>query len=218
MNVGIYSPSYPGFGSEGGVGTYTRDLGHALSALGHSVHVLTPGKFAASNDGAVSVHPTRKEHFRGVERFLPGSGPCYRIGAAMKRLVRRWDLDVVEFSNWEGFGLGYAWRRPTPLVVRVSTSSTVTNAIDGVTRPKVAAWDVKRERWLCRAADRLITHSDAHRRKTAVELGIDPGRIDVVPLAVPMFPEFRRPEPSPGELSVVYLGRLEKAQGHDRPD
>ncbi len=214
MKIGFFSSSYPGVTGEGGIGTYTRNLAHALAALGHAVHVLTPGDARSTvEDGPVSVHLCRDDYFPVADRLVPGAGASYRVGTAMARLVERHGLDIVEFPNWGGVGLWYAARRPAPLVVRLHTSAAETNLIDGVASRRVAAWDVRRERWLSRSADALVTHSDAHRRQMAAELGIDAARIALIPHGIPLGHVFERPRNETGELTVVSLGRMEKRKG-----
>jgi glycosyltransferase involved in cell wall biosynthesis len=221
MKIGLYTPQYPGVTGEGGIATYTRNLAQALSALGHTVHVLTAagesrgGQHAEPcNDRGVMVHQVRADHVPLLERVLPGSGANYRIGAAMQRLVRRYGLEVVEFPNWEGLGLWFAALRKVPLVVRLHTSSAETQLIDGVVPSCAARWDVRRERWQSGRADRLVTHSLAHRQHMAQELAMDAATIDVIPHGIPVHPEFQRPARRPGdELTVVYLGRMEKRKG-----
>ncbi len=214
MRIGFFSSSYPGVTGEGGIGTYTRNLAHALAALGHGVHVLTPGDAGKTvEDGPVSVHLCRDDYFPVADRLVPGAGAGYRVGTAMARLVKRHGLDIVEFPNWGGVGLWYAARRPAPLVVRLYTSAAESNLIDGVANARNAAWDVRRERWLSRTADALVTHSDAHRRQMAVELGVDAARIALIPLGIPLGDAFERPRNRSGELTVVYLGRMEKRKG-----
>ena len=214
MKIGFFSSSYPGVTGEGGIGTYTRNLAHALAALGHGVHVLTPGEARSTvEDGPVSVHLCRDDYFPVADRLVPGAGASYRVGTAMARLVKRHGLDIVEFPNWGGVGLWYAARRPAPFVVRLYTSAAETNLIDGVANRRIAAWDVRRERWLSRSADALVTHSDAHRRQMAEELGIDAARIALIPLGIPLGDAFERPRNQSGELTVVYLGRMEKRKG-----
>ena len=58
-----------------------------------------------------------------------------------------------------------------------------------------------------------MTHSDAHRRQMAEELGIDAARIALIPLGIPLGRAFERPRNRSGELTVVYLGRMEKRKG-----
>jgi glycogen synthase len=214
VRIGLFTPSYPGFTGEGGVGTYTRHLAHGLSARGHSVHVVTPASVVGNEqDGNISLHLISTRHFPVLERFVPGSGACYRVSRALQAIVKRHKLDVVEFPNWEGLGLLFSWFRPAPVVVRLHTSSLETQLIDGILCDRVAKWDIRRERWLARSADRLVTHSKAHRRRMAEELHVEESRIHVVPHGVPIYPEFRRRPLSREDLTVVYLGRMEKRKG-----
>jgi glycosyltransferase involved in cell wall biosynthesis len=214
MNVGIYSPGYPLIGREGGIGTYTYHLAHGLAGLGHEVHVLTPGLASpVCSDGGVTVHLTREGYFPIVDRIVPGAGSSCKIGAAMMRLVSRHRLDVVEFPNYEGHALWYARSRPAPLVVRLHTSSLESQGIDGIRARYSDRWDVRRERWSSLAADLLVTHSLAHRERMADELSIDPRRIAVVPHGITVYPDFRRPPAREDELTVVYLGRMERRKG-----
>jgi glycosyltransferase involved in cell wall biosynthesis len=47
----------------------------------------------------------------------------------------------------------------------------------------------------------------------ATELSVDSRRIAVMPLGVPVYPGFRRPVRLGSDLTVLYLGRLEKRKG-----
>jgi glycogen(starch) synthase len=218
MNVAFYSPTYPEVSGDGGIGTYTRHLARCLCELGHKVHVLTSGDSDAEvSDGSVLIHLVRDGYFPIVDRLVPGLGACYRICTAMRRLVRQHRIDVVEFPNWEGLGLGYALQRVTPVVVRLSTSSFEAATIDGPQEAPMLRrrlrWDIRRERWLTKSANMLITHSIAHRERMSEEVGIAPERFHVVPLGIPTFPDFRRLRHLSQEPTLVFLGRLEKRKG-----
>jgi glycogen synthase len=214
MRIGIFSMGYPGLGMDGGIGTYTRDLAHALSDLGHRAHVLVPSEEEDEiRTGPVTVHLVRADYMPVVDRLIPGLGACSRVATAMRRLVARHKLEIVEFPNWGGLGAWYALWRSVPLAVRLSTTSLEAIAIDGNPYDRTARWDVRREAWLARRADALMTHSDAHRRRIVEEAGIDARRITVVPLGIPTFPDFERPARRGDELRVVYLGRLERRKG-----
>jgi len=214
MRIGLFTPTYPGVTGEGGIGTYTRNLAHALCELGHELHVVTssacPRQVA---DGPVTVHVIRGGHVRILDRLLPESGTSYRVRQEMRRIVRQHQLDIVEFPNWEGFGALFCLARPVPMVVRLVTSSQESQEIDGTRSSRLVRWDVRRERWLARLADRLVTHSEAHRRRMASELKIDPRYIHVVHLGVPVYPRFSRPARRENGLTVVHLGRMEKRKG-----
>jgi glycosyltransferase involved in cell wall biosynthesis len=214
MKIGLFTPNYPGVTGDGGIGTYTRNLAHALCKLGHELHVVTPGPCRQHvADGPVTFHLIRGGHIRILDRLLPGSGNCYRIRCEMRQIVRQHQLDVVEFPNWEGFGSFFCLRRPVPVVVRLHTSSQESQEIDGTQTSRLVRWDVRRERWIVRLADSLVTHSEAHRRRMASELRIDAGRIHVIHHGVPVYPSFSRPTRQQNGLTVVHLGRMEKRKG-----
>jgi len=153
VRIGLYTPNYPGLTTDGGIGTYTRALGHELCRLGHAVHVLTPGDLADTTDGPVRVHFTRTDHLAGVDRLVPGAGACWRVARAVWRLVRSEGLEVVEFPNWEGLGVLFQQLSRVPVVVRMHTSSAETQRIDRLLDHRWYRWNVRRERWQARLAD-----------------------------------------------------------------
>jgi hypothetical protein len=213
MRVGFYTPNYPGLTGDGGIGSYTRTLGLGLAGRGHTVHVLTPGTGPAVRDGAIHVHFTGTRHLPGVDKLFPGAGACWRVGRAARRLVRDHALDVVEFPNWEGYGLLFLRTARTPTVVRLHTSSRESQAIDGTPPTRWHRWDVRRERWQARWADAVVTHSDAHRRLMVEETGLPAESIRLIPHGVEVHPNFLRPRRPDQPPTVVYLGRLEHRKG-----
>ena len=214
LRVGVFSPHYPTISGEGGIGSYTRTLAEALTALGHPTHVLTLGSATGhASVGNVPVDIVATGYVPVIDRLLPGATPCWRVGNRARRLARTSRLDVFEFPNWEGLGLWFGLRRSAPLVVRLHTSSAETQLIDELPETWRLRCDVKRERLQVRAADALVTHSDAHRRRMAEELSIDPARISVIPHGISVYPTFTRVENERPELNVVFLGRLERRKG-----
>jgi hypothetical protein len=161
----------------------------------------------------VTIHVRRADYIPVVERILPGSGSCLRIGRAMRRLAATQRLDVVEFANWEGLGLCFAVGRSVPMVVRLHTSSREAHTINGDPIRGAVKWDVRREGWQARMADALVTHSEAHRAEMAAELGVEDKQIKVIPHGIAVFPEFTRLDRPTMEPSVVFLGRLETRKG-----
>jgi glycosyltransferase involved in cell wall biosynthesis len=213
MRIGLYTPQYPGLTGDGGIGTHTRALARGLAALGHVVRVLTPGDGPPADDGPVRVQFTRTRHLPGLDRLAPGAGACVRVARAAARLAREAKLDLFEFPNWEGHGLLFARLAGTPAVVRLYTSSRESQAIDGGPATRWGRWDVWRERAVARAADAVVTHSDAHRRRMSEETGLPADRIRLVPLGVDVFPDWVRPPRPPGPPTAVFLGRLEHRKG-----
>jgi len=214
LRVGLFSPHYPTISGEGGIGSYTRTLAESLTASGHPTQVLTLGSSAGKTSvGNVPVDIVAKGYLPIVDRLLPGATPCWRIGNSAARLTRTSGLDVFEFPNWEGLGLWFALRRSVPLVVRLHTSSAETQQIDELPETWRLKCDVQRERLQVRAADALVTHSDAHRQRMAAELSIDPERITVIPHGIAVYPTFTREPAESTESTVVFLGRLERRKG-----
>jgi len=213
LRVALYTPNYPGVTQEGGIGTYTQNLAHALAALGHEPTVLTPGSGLDRMDGPIRVRLTSTRHLPLADRLLPGAGASWHVARAMQRLARERKLDIVEFPNWEGFGLIFQQISRVPAIVRLHTSSRESQTIDQLPSTPLLRWDVRRERWQARSAVALVTHSAAHRQVMAEELEISAQRIKLIPHGVPTFPSFRRPPRGAGPPTVVYVGRMEKRKG-----
>ena len=210
IRLGIYTPNYPGVSGEGGIGSYVRDLAAELTSEGHQVHVLTLGSHPLLWDRNVPIHSVKADYFKLVDRVCPGTGACYHVGKAMRQLVSQFELNVVEFPNWEGLGIYFACRRPVPMVVRLYTSSLETIRIDELEMSRVRRADVRRESFQTRLADVVITHSMAHRQKMAEEMGVDAHRIQIVPLGISPAVPVRCERHS---KTIVFLGRLERRKG-----
>src|ERR1051326_2540096 len=108
LRIGLYTPNYPGVSGEGGIGTYTKMQAHELTELGHEVHILVPGvNQSTTNEGKVNIHFTGKDPFTVIDRFLPGSARAMNIHRHARQLTKRHKLDIFEFTNWEGMGVGF---------------------------------------------------------------------------------------------------------------
>lgn len=210
MRICFYTPNYPGVSGEGGIGSYVRRLGGELARLGHEVHVLTSGGEHESLDGLVRLHFATPKYIPVLDRMLPGTGACIRIGNAMRHLTRRFGIDVVEFPNWEGLAPWFAVGRACALVVRLHTSSAETIQIDGLTLNRQLRYNVRRERWTTAMADRLVTHSNAHRAAMAQELAISQEHISVISHGIEPVQSSQVPR---DPATILFLGRLERRKG-----
>lgn len=214
MNIGIFSPNYPSLNSAGGIGTYSRNLAHGLAAQGHQVDVLVGSADGqVMQDGPVTVHGIGTGYLPVADRLLPGAGAMLRTWNAARKLTTQRNLAVFEFPNWEGFGLLATLSRRRPVVVRLHTSSREAQRIDSTPSTWLARWDVRREHLLARYADALVTHSAAHRKMMADELGIPEGRIALIPHGIEPIPRDRKLAPRADIPTVVFLGRMERRKG-----
>ncbi len=215
LRVGLYSPNYPGVSGDGGIGTYTRALAESLVRSGHTVCVLTTGAVTQRSYAAeaVPVDIIGRSHMGLFDRMAPGVRASWLVGQAALHLTKEFKLDLFEFPNWEGLGIWYAARRHIPMVVRLSTSLAETQQIDSLPITWQLRSEMAREKIHANLADALVTHSYAHRVTMASELGVDANRIKVIPLGVPVYPQFTRGRKTEAHQTVVFLGRLERRKG-----
>ena len=125
MNICLVSREYPPETGWGGIGTYTYNLAHALTELGHEVHVIAQAAGATRDyaDGIVHVH-----------RIKPMKISVPFIGGALRNLVYSfqvykeiksldYEFDIVETPNWtsESFCCSIFLSNKIPIVVRIHT-------------------------------------------------------------------------------------------------
>jgi glycosyltransferase involved in cell wall biosynthesis len=199
----------------GGIQTYTRGLAHELAHRGHEVHVLTDG--AAERDYEATglwTHEMPLRWFPILERWMPGLGQSWHIALKVRRLQQRHGFDVVEFPNWEAPGLVETVMKHLATVTRLHTAFAETMAIDGLPLTPAHRFLMWTERMAVRRSTAVVTHTQAHRGLMAESLGIDEGRIRVIPHGVTIP---ARPMPMQRQndklLKVLYVGRMEHRKG-----
>jgi glycogen(starch) synthase len=193
-----------------GIGSYVAEIGPALVARGHEVHVLSCLRGQATSDRVDrGVHV----HRRGEVRLPGGSKTAQRLRHALSCRVeaaRLGDFDVVEAADWMAEGLGLAFRRPAPLVVHLHTPLAVTSRYAGTPRTLDLRVASALERVPVRRADVVTSPSErllrevgprwlAGKRMRMVRLPIAPREIG--PTATPPV--------------VLCVGRLEPLKGSD---
>jgi len=87
MKIGLVTAEYPPM--QGGVGDFTREVGRALAALGHEVHVITNLKSQISNNESMDDGVQ-------VERVIAGWG--WRCWSGLRDTVQRLGLDVINIQ------------------------------------------------------------------------------------------------------------------------
>jgi glycosyltransferase involved in cell wall biosynthesis len=193
-----------------GIGSYVAEIGPALVARGHEVHVLSclPGQAASDRvDRGVHVH-------RRGEVRLPGEGKTFtRLRHALSCRVeaaRLGDFDVVEAADWMAEGLGLAFRRRAPLVVHLHTPLAVTSRYAGTPRTLDLRAASALERVPVRRADVVTSPSERLLREVGPKW-LAGKRVRMVRL--PIAPREIGPTTTPPV--VLCVGRLEPLKGSD---
>ena len=94
MKIGLVTAEYAPM--QGGVGDFTREVGRALAALGHEVHVITNIKSRHSPRVREISNIKSEENGVHVERVIDGWG--WKCWGALSDIVRRLELDVVNIQ------------------------------------------------------------------------------------------------------------------------
>jgi glycosyltransferase involved in cell wall biosynthesis len=199
--IAFITPEYPGCGPHFGIGKYVSDLADFFASSGHQVLVLVPG-----DSGCFSVTSGQAPRLD-----LPPENPFilrpWLAGKWLRKLLREFQPDVVEVSNWGALGnhIGNSW----PTVVRLSTSAADAGGI----RPDRLQWlRVKSEANQVRRAQVVIADSlaMADRAKALYGRSVE----TIIPHGwngqIPKTPSWKnRPR------QVLFVGRLEPRKGID---
>jgi glycosyltransferase involved in cell wall biosynthesis len=218
MNICLLSREYPPDTAWGGIGIYTYQLAHGLTAKGHSVHVVCQGLDGDREyaDDAVNVY--RIWH----RTFFPLKGKFREFGLRweysqsvnnkLRGLIEKYKIDVVEAPNLSGEGFIYSFHKKTPLVTRLHTHFMEVINFLGWKR----SFDRYLSCWFENAAilrsDLITCSTKAHAELIARKLGINSERIEIIPLGTNL-PVIPRDHIINSEPIILFVGRLEKRKG-----
>jgi hypothetical protein len=223
LNICLVSREYPAETGWGGIGTYTYELAHGLAEKGHQVHVLALGltEDQEYQDGLVHVHRiAHRDIFtpkRYLLEFLVRLEYSYRVFKKLNEIIQKYNIDVVEAPNFFAEGFVFSLFHKVPLVTRLHSSF---NEVIGA-----YGWGKQFDRKLsCALEDAAVLHSDVITCSTHVcsqmmagRLRLDPKRISVVPLGIPVPAaeslEALQAPAAERDLEVFFLGRLERRKG-----
>ena len=198
----------------GGQGVYIRHLSRELVALGHTVEVFSGQPYPDLDDGVTLTkvpsldlyrepdpfRVPRLREFRDrvdVEEFATmcvGGFPepktfSTRVAGLLRE--RAGDFDIAHDNQVLGTGMLDIERHGLPLITSVHHPITFDRRID---LAAATGWrKVTLRRWygflrmqgkVARAARRILTPSEASKRDTATDFGVDPARMHVIPLGV----------------------------------
>jgi glycosyltransferase involved in cell wall biosynthesis len=209
MRILFVSIEYPPETPDG-IGSYVAEIGPALVARGHEVHVLSCLAGQATSDRVDrGVHV----HRRGEVRLPGGSKTAKRLRHALScriEAARLGDFDVVEAADWMAEGLGLAFRRRAPLVVHLHTPLEVTSRYAGTPRTLDLRVAAALERVPVRRADLVTSPSERLLREVGPRWLVGK-RVRMVRL--PIAPRAVGPTATPPV--VLCVGRLEPLKGSD---
>jgi glycogen synthase len=210
MRILFVSIEYPPETPDG-IGSYVAEIGPALVARGHEVHVLSclAGQTPSDRvDRGVHLHRRGEVRLPGASKTvqrLRHASSC-RVEAARLGL----DFDVVEAADWMAEGLALAFRRPAPLVVHLHTPLAVTSRYAGSRRTRDLRLAAALERLAVRRADLVTSPSERLLREVGPSW-LAGKQVRVVRL--PIAPREIGPTATPPV--VLCVGRLEPLKGSD---
>jgi glycogen synthase len=223
LRLCLLSMAYPPRQYEG-VGRLTNLMAQSLFELGHTVHVITHANAEGVSfyDGAyVHATPLRRDRYERY-RLFPRLHTVLNYSHAVYEKVRQLQLNdgiqLVDSPLWQVDGLVTAVSGTLPTVVRLVTAA---KQIDGL-RPDQnpdAYLLGEMEKGLIQRASHLLPNTQAtlNSVQKVYEVTADPDQYTIVPYGIiPAPDEAIRPflaEAPPEELTVLYVGRLEKRKG-----
>jgi glycogen synthase len=234
VKVGVLTRSAHPLHAAGGLERSVYSLARHLRELGTETVLLTrPGRrgVAAVFPGQVLEVPYRwlpaGEHGRVLDRSLNYPIFASRAGAVAAGLVRQGALDVVHAHGIAG--VGYARRRRRDAALSAPCLMNPHGMEEHKTRglKRLALGPLRAlSRSAARLADRVIATDEGMRREVETLLGVETGRVVVLPNAVDLdeiaaatppeprrFAETRLPALAGADPVLISVGRLEAYKG-----
>ena len=222
MRIGLISREYPPQTGWGGIGTYTYYLAHALTRLGHEVHVISRSEQRdeyLQRDGDVCVHRVRERKGRGpLSDLLCGLLPISEWRYSQRVHDKAWQLhrqsafDLFEAPEYAAEPFHLVRHAPTPVVMKLHTPTFLVESLNG-SRRTLRGNLVK---WMERSTTRRCAWITAPSRSLAELIArawnIPAERIAVVPN--PIHAEGALAEEQPATTpTVLFVGRFEPRKG-----
>ncbi|MFH0876640.1 MAG: glycosyltransferase [Candidatus Omnitrophota bacterium] len=221
LNICLVSREYPPETAWGGIGTYTHHLAHGLAKLGHRVHVIAQSLGAEydTQDQGVLVH--RLKHpvlFPGkflLNEFRLRLEYSQRVAGKIRNLMQSEALDIVEGPNLAAETFVYSLGKKTPLVTRIHTPFSEVLRYSGTKRSMDNGLSCWLENATILASELVLCSTQNHRDKMLSDLGLEPKRLDIIPLGIPLPLLIQQGEDRQQEnnANVLYVGRLESRKG-----
>ncbi|MGW2281592.1 glycosyltransferase family 4 protein [Streptomyces sp. NPDC001770] len=224
----------------GGQGVYVRHLGRELARLGHSVEVIGAQPYPVLDEGVPLTELPSLDLYRQPDPFrTPGRGEyrdwidlaevatmwtggfpeplTFSLRAGRHLRSRRGEFDVVHDNQTLGYGL--LGDLGAPLVTTIHHPITVDRRLDlAAATTRVRALSVRRwygftrmQKRVARRLPHVLTVSGSSRQEIVDDLGVSPGRVDVVHIGADT--DLWSPDPSVPEVP----GRIVTTSSADVP-
>lgn len=207
---------YPPETGWGGIGTYTYNLAHGLTKLGHEVYVISSSLSDSREYMDENVHVYR------IKTFKTGIlGAIYYSLNVLKKimeLIKGHNINVIEASALFGESLGFSFTKIKPLVTSLHTPSFIYNQLMNQTGLKAWRWQ-QLEKFSLMRADRIISSTKVNAELICKYYKMDRSKIRVVPHGINP-KKYHRVKSNLREKSnlvdnkiVLFVGRLERRKG-----
>jgi glycogen synthase len=223
LRVCLLSTTYPPTEYDG-IGRHTNLIARGLFELGHSVHVVTLGdrEQVSFYEGAyvhrINYSLDRYQRFRQYPNLVHALNYGHAVQEKVRRLMLNDGVEVVDSPLWLFPGLVSAIGRQLPVVVRLQTGQRQVTAIQR-DESNSAAIMGDMERALIRMGSHLVPNSLATVAaiQKVYELNIPADRMTLIPHGIVPVAEAETrpfdPRRAAQELTVLFVGRLEKRKG-----
>lgn len=216
MNICLLSGEYPPETGWGGIGTYTYNLAHGLTKLGHGVYVISSNLSDSREYMDKEVHVYRIKSFK--TGILGAIHYDFNVWKKIIKLIKDHDINFIEAPALFGESLGFSFTKIRPLVISLHTPSFIYNQLMNQTGLKAWRWQ-QLEKFCLMRADRIISSTWANAELICEYYKMDRSKVRIVPHGINPMKYHRVKSNLREKLNLVdkkivlFIGRMERRKG-----
>jgi glycosyltransferase involved in cell wall biosynthesis len=217
MNICLISKEYPPETGWGGIGTYTYNLAHGLTELGHEVHVIAQAVEVARDymDGMVHVHRINPKNIQSpyLNRVLHSLIYSFQVSEKIKSIDC--EFDIVEAPEWGAEGFVQSFSKRLPLITRLHTPLFLIKRLYNQKMDNSAKIINFLEKTQTKNICGITSPTVALAKKVSKHWNIDLARITVIPngIDIEKIISIEIKQNSMDSDYLLYIGRLEQRKG-----